>query len=129
MKTMLFGVFLAGLITVGFFFGRHYLPFLTSDNGKISITSNPKTTVFINGEKEIETPFSKIIKPGTYEIRLLPDDESTTTSWQQQIAINPGVETYVSVNLGATEASSSWQTIVMEKIKRGKSELSIFSNA
>jgi hypothetical protein len=117
MKRVIFYIVLLILVGVGFFFGRDYLPQITSAQGALRIQSSPKATVFISGETKGQTPVSERLKPGTYEIRLDPQDTTTTAPWLQQIPINKGVETFVTVTLGPTENASTWQIVTLEKAK------------
>ncbi|MBI4129836.1 SH3 domain-containing protein [Candidatus Roizmanbacteria bacterium] len=115
------------LIGAGLFLGKDYLPLLTSDDGQLKVETQPKTTVFVNGENKGSTPYQGKFSPGSYEVKLLPENETTTLTWQQQVAINKGVQTYITATLGTTDATSSWEIVTLEQLKRGETELSIFS--
>lgn len=115
------------IIGVGAFFAKDMITPLFNNKGELKIESNPKTTVFINGEEQGETPFQQKIDPGEYDVKLIPEDESSTTPWQHQVKVNAGVQTFVSTNLGPSEVASSWEIITLEKLKSDEMELSIFS--
>ena len=126
MKRVIFIIVLLILLAVGFYFGRDFLPQLTSNKGELQVQSSPKTTVFVNGESKGQTALTTQLAPGTYEVRLEPEDTTSTAPWQQQVQVNKGVETFVTVTLGPTEAASTWQIITLEKTK-GVTELAIAS--
>ncbi len=126
MKKVIFILVLLILAGVGLYFGRDYLPQLTSAQGELKIESSPKTTVFVNGESKGEAPLTVKLNPATYEVRLEPQDTTATAPWQQQVTVGKGVETFVTVILGPTEAASTWQIVTLEKIK-GETELAISS--
>lgn len=126
MKRVIFIIVLIILLGVGFYFGRDFLPQLTSSRGELTVQSSPKTTVFVNGESKGQTALTIPLAPGTYEVRLEPEDTSSTAPWQQQVPVGKGVETFVTVTLGPTESASTWQIITLEKTK-GTTELAIAS--
>ncbi|OGK55480.1 hypothetical protein A3B56_01175 [Candidatus Roizmanbacteria bacterium RIFCSPLOWO2_01_FULL_45_11] len=127
MKKILLALTGIVIIGVGLFLGRDYLPKFTSGDGELRVESSPKTTVFVNGENKGQTPLVQSMSQGKYDIKLLPENEQSTASWQQQVTLNPGVQTFVNVNLASTDASSSWEMITLEEGKAGNSEISIFS--
>lgn len=127
MKKVVIAILVVIILGVGLYFARDYLPQLSSSKGELRIDSAPKTTVFINGENRGQSQYSEQLNPGDYDVKLLPENESTTASWQQQLKVNPGVQTYINANLTSTVASSSWEIITLEKIGRGSTEISIFS--
>src|SRR3989344_4775756 len=126
MKRVIFIIVLVILLAVGFYFGRDFLPQLTSNKGELTVQSSPKTTVFVNGDSKGQTALTTQLAPGMYEVRLEPEDTSSTAPWQQQVQVNRGVETFVTVTLGPTESASTWQIITLEKTK-GTTELAIAS--
>lgn len=126
MKRVIFIIVLLILLAVGFYFGREFLPQLTSTKGELTVQSSPKTTVFVNSENKGQTALTTQLAPGMYEVRLEPEDTTTTAPWQQQVQVNKGVETFVTVTLGPTESASTWQIITLEKTN-GAAELAIAS--
>lgn len=126
MKRVIFIIVLLILLAVGFYFGRDFLPQLTSNKGELTVQSSPKTTVFVNGENKGQTALTTQLAPGMYEVRLEPEDTSATAPWQQQVQVNRGVETFVTVTLGPTESASTWQIITLDKTN-GTTELAIAS--
>ena len=129
MKKIVLTLFLIIAVSAALFFGKKYVPQLTNDNGQLTVNSSPKTTVFINGDKKDETPFVGKLKPGTYELQLVPESDTSASTWQQQVTVNKGVETNVNVNLGPTDNQSSWQIITIESTNKGTTEVAVFSNA
>lgn len=92
------------------------LPFSKTKKAALQITSNPKTTVFLNGEHLGSTPFfDEKIKPGDYRIKISPENSGqSTTSWEGQVKLVGGVLTVVSRDLGETEEKSSGYVVSME---------------
>lgn len=127
MKKLIIALLVILLLGAGLYFGRDYLPQFTSSDGELRVESAPKTTVFVNGENKGQTPFMQKMNPGKYDLKLLPEDERTISSWQQQVTVNPGVQTFINVNLASSDTASSWEMITLEEGKRGESEISIFS--
>ncbi|HLB60672.1 MAG TPA: SH3 domain-containing protein [Patescibacteria group bacterium] len=128
MKKIIAAVIGLLLIGAGLYFGRNFLPQFSNSEGELHIESSPKTTVFINGEKKGETPYTELFSPGEYEVKLLPEDATTTASWQRQAAISAGVQTFVSASLSNTDLASTWYVVSLEKIKRNETEVSVFAS-
>ena len=95
MKKIIITVLSILLIGGGIYFGKDYLPVLTSNQGSINIQANPKATVFINGEKKSDTtPFITKTNPGSYEIKLIPENQAVQV---RRIAFdfNPGIKNII----------------------------------
>ena len=68
------------LIGAGIYFGRDFLPKLTSSQGELHVESQPETTVFVNDENKEKTPITQKIDPGQYEVKLVPDDQAAIST-------------------------------------------------
>ena len=128
MRNIIFIILGIVLIGAGIFFGRDYMPSFTSSQGQLRIASQPEVTVFIDGETKEKTPFSQKIAPGQYQVKLLPDDQATVSTWEQTVTVNPGTETYIDVTLSDSTITSSWEIITLEKLESDETEVSISSD-
>jgi len=92
------------------------LPFGKTKQGALQVTSNPKTTVFLNDEHLGSTPlFDEKIKPGEYRIKLVPETGGQQTiSWEGQVKLVGGVLTVISRDLDVSEDKSSGYVVSME---------------
>jgi len=93
------------------------LPFTQGKKAALQVTSNPKTTVFLNDEHVGSTPFfDEKIKPGDYRIKLVPEGSSggQAVSWEGQVKLVSGVLTVISRDLAETEEKSSGYVVTME---------------
>ncbi|KKS45600.1 MAG: Serine/threonine protein kinase [Candidatus Gottesmanbacteria bacterium GW2011_GWA2_42_18] len=115
------------LIGAGIYFGRDFLPKLTSSQGELHVESQPETTVFVNDENKEKTPITQKIDPGQYEVKLVPDDQAAISTWQQSVTVNPGTQTFIKALLGDTSTTSSWEVIILEKLSGNETELSVSS--
>src|SRR3989344_1884831 len=120
---------LIGLLIVGMavYFGKDYIPQLTSSKGEIHVDSEPQTTVFIDGETQEKTSFTKKVDPGQYDIKLLPEDQAALSSWQQTVTVNSGTQTYIKAQLGSSTITSSWEIVTLEKLSGSETEIAISS--
>lgn len=128
MKRIIIIIIGIACIGAGIYFGRDFLPQLTSSKGELHVESQPDTTVFVNDENKEKTPFTQKIDPGQYDVRLVPDDQTAISMWQQSVMVNPGTQTFVKVLLGDTSTTSSWEIIVLEKLSGTETELAVSSD-
>jgi len=94
------------------------LPSFKKKKAALQITSNPKTTVFLDEKHLGQTPFfDEKIKPGEYTLKLVPEQtDIVLSSWQTRVKLNPGILTVVNRNIGITEDESSGYVLTLEKI-------------
>jgi len=118
---LFFLIFAAALVL-----GGCTLPFSPGKKAALQITSNPKTTVFLNDSHVGTTPyFDEKIKPGEYKIKLIPESGSQTNlSWEGRVKMVGGVLTVVSRDLGQDEEKSSGYVLSLEpKTDKGTSSI------
>lgn len=92
----------------------------------LNIDTNPPSTVFVDGKKAGETPFSEIYKKGEKLIRLEPKD-SSLASWEGKVRLVDNVETVIRRDFGQTENLSSGYILSFEKIGGNNAELAVVS--
>lgn len=126
-KKIVIAVVALALIGALIYFGKNIINPKGSGKGEIKVTSQPATTVFINGENKGKIPQTVKVDPGEYTVKLVPDDETTTATFEQKITVNAGTQTYVNVSLGATSVSSGWEIVSLEQSKGSDTEIAIFS--
>ena len=97
--------------------------FLRPNNGKgaLQVTSLPASTVYINGKPLGKTPLCKcdsteMLPVGDYTIKLVPLD-SSLSSYEDRITINPSVLTVVDRTFGDV-GKSSGSVITLSKISQ-----------
>lgn len=123
LAAVILAIILVGLIIKSKFFGKSGL-------GAISISTTPKSVVFIDGVQMGMTPYlNDKIQSGEHTIKLVP--ETTTdnlTSWEGKINLLPNILTVVNRTLGPSESASSGEVIWLEKIaSKDKSSLAVVS--
>lgn len=82
----------------------------------LEITTTPKSTVFINGENQGETPYSdKDIKAGEYTIKLIPTStEGNFQTWEARITLDPQATTIINRTFARNETESSSYTLQLK---------------
>ena len=108
-------------------FGKKYIPTGESSKGELKVISQPASTVFVNGENKGKVPATLKVEPAEYTVKLVPDDEATTATFEQKVKVNAGMQTYVNVSMGANSVTSAWEVVTLEKIKGSETEIAIFS--
>jgi hypothetical protein len=75
--------------------------------GRIKVVSSPAATVFINNVAMGKMPFEDQIKAGEYLIKLIPEENATSTaSWMHKIKVQSNTMTVVNVELGSKDIST-----------------------
>ena len=92
------------------------IPFIGKQKkAALQITSNPKTTVFLDDERLGSTPFfNDKIKAAEYKIRLVPENDAGDLSWEGRVKLVGGVLTVISRDLGNGEETSSGYVLSLE---------------
>ncbi|MEK7070416.1 MAG: PEGA domain-containing protein [Patescibacteria group bacterium] len=76
--------------------------------GQLKINSSPSTSVFIGSVLSGKTPFDKKLKTGTYDLKLIPGGEaSSSATWQAKVNVYKNTLTYVNRELGASDVTSA----------------------
>lgn len=98
------------------------LPSIGSKNSGISITSNPVSTVVLDGERLGQTPLKiNNLKSGKRRLQLLP---SSGQSWETEITLSNKLETAVDHTFGSADQDSETSIMFLEKIgDKNKSEI------
>lgn len=93
----------------------------------LDITTNPTSTVFLNGENVGSTPYSnKAIKPGEYTIKLVPSS-GDFTPYEIKRTLSSEVSTVISRNFAPSDPDSSGYILMLEPDVSGKTYLSVIS--
>lgn len=99
--------------------------------GALSISTIPKATVFIDGERLGDTPFlSNRIKKGERIVKLVPETTSGVLgSWETKVNLLPDILTVINRTFGSSESSSSGYIMWLEKISaKDKAALAFVSS-
>lgn len=87
----------------------------------LQISSNPKTTVYLDDKESGKTPFyDEKLKPGEYTLKLVPENSQYVT-WEAKIKLNPDVLTVVNRDLGFSTEMSAGEILNLEKNPQGDS--------
>jgi len=101
---------LAGLIVKGKFFSK-------SGMAALSVSSEPKSVIYLDGEKIGETDFfDDKMEAKEYLVRLVPKEDESLIPWEMKVALTPNLLTAINHNFAATESASSGDITWMEKI-------------
>lgn len=100
------------------------LPSIGSKNSGINITSNPASTVVLDGEKLGQTPYKiNNLKSGKRRLQLLP---SSGQPWETEITLSHNLETVVNHIFGTGDQDSETYIMFLEKIsEKNKSEINV----
>lgn len=97
--------------------------------GALSVSTTPKSTVFIDGKQLGTTPFlnDKIVA-GEHTVKLISKEKEEELSWEGKVNLLPNTLTVINRLFGETESASSSEIIWLEKIgAKDKSSLAIVS--
>jgi len=96
----------------------------------ISISTTPRSTIFIDGEQVGVTPYlNDKIQAGEHIIKLIPEKTTDNlVSWEGKVNLTSNILTVVNRNLGPSESASCGEIIWLEKIgSKDKSSLAVVS--
>jgi len=100
-------------------------------DGQLRIVSSPTSSIFVNSVAIGKVPFDLKYKAGEYSLKLIPEATATAT-WQKKIKINKKAVTYINVELGSTDLSTSGVVFNVMKstsqTKKDTGELSVESD-
>ncbi|MGB9706967.1 MAG: PEGA domain-containing protein [Microgenomates group bacterium] len=117
------GVVLIGLIVKSKFLGQ-------SGPAAISVSTTPRSTVFIDGVQVGTTPFlDDKIQAGEHTVKLVPEQTTNNlVTWEGKVNLTSNILTVINRTLGPTESASSGEIIWLEKISsKDKSSLAVVS--
>lgn len=83
--------------------------------GGILVSTNPTTSVYINGSLVGEAPYNGTFDPGEVTIKLVPKGNEALMPFETKITLTSGIRTVVRREFGASEAESSGDIISFEK--------------
>jgi hypothetical protein len=129
MKKGIITALILSLIVVGLSFGatKLYFNFRGGGLAGLKINSVPQASVFIDDKFKSKTLFDEKLSAGKYLVKLTPDGDSTeTSSWEKEIALSPGLLTYINRELGPTDVESAGEILWLEEINEG-SQISVIS--
>jgi len=100
----------------------------------LQVVTVPSAVVFVDGSQvgvtgEMGYTNDKL-EPGEHTVRLVPEStEADLTTWEGRVNLVSGIMVVINRSLGADEAESSGETLVLEKINsRDQAFLAIVSN-
>jgi hypothetical protein len=90
----------------------------TALEGNLQIVSVPESSVFVNAEAMGRTPFNHALKPGMYDVKLIPlaTDQIASVSamsWQGKVEITSRQYTFVRRELNNTEIESAGEILTL----------------
>lgn len=125
------GVFLFLLILfIGFLAIRFFVMDKQNSNGQLKVLVSPSASVFMDNVAVGKTPFEDKFKVGEYLLKLIPEGNATdTASWQSKIKIYKNTRTYVNMELGSSDISTSGEVFTSVKmitqVKAGYGEVMV----
>ena len=125
------GVFLFLLILfIGFLAIRFFVMDKQNSNGQLKVLVSPSASVFMDNVAVGKTPFEDKFKVGEYLLKLIPEGNATdTASWQSKIKIYKNTRTYVNMELGSSDISTSGEVFTSVKmttpVKSGYGEVMV----
>lgn len=109
---------LIGLIIVIalFFFARSFVS--SGKKGALSVTTTPKSTIFLDGEHLGSTPyFNEKLKAGEYVLKIVPESTGQAlTPWEGRVNLSSNILTVVNRELGLTQDESSGEILSFEPL-------------
>ncbi len=113
------------MVLLLFFLSLLVFNFFWPKKAGIFVSSEPKSVVFIDGEKVGETPVEKLLNPGEVIIKLLPDNSEE--GFETRINLVSGVKTIVQRHFNNQNTDSAGIVITFEKGNPKKTLASIIS--
>jgi len=94
----------------------------------LEVSSNPESTIFINGENKGQTPFKdNNLKPGSYTLKLLPVS-SDFLPYETSIELVSHTSTIISRNFALSDLETSGYTLELQEDLSGGTYLSVISD-
>lgn len=91
----------------------------------VIVSSNPTSSVFINGKKVGKTPFEGVLNPGEVVIKLVPDNSEG--EFETKVNLTSGVRTVIQRQFGYHDSASAGFIGSFEKIDPKKTMVSVVS--
>lgn len=115
------------LILTGLFILFIILNFLFFDKknfyGAIKVNSNPSATIFLNNIAIGKTPYEGKQKVGEYILKLIPEGTATqTASFTGKIKIYKNSLTYVNMDLGFSDLSTTGEIFYVSKMEKSSND-------
>lgn len=116
-KKLLIIVILLALFAI-FLVARFFFFEKKEATGRIRIISSPGAGVFIDDAAIGKTPHEGTLKPGDYQIKLIPEGENTNTvAWEGKVTVYQNALTFVSRELGTSELTSAGEILTITKME------------
>jgi hypothetical protein len=119
-KLIFFGFLVLGFVI--FILAKFFFFNQKNTYGRLTVTSSPTASVFINNILLGETPLrEEKYKVGEYLIKLIPKGVATdTASWSGKVNIEKNVLTYVNFDLGSSDLLTAGEILTMKKSNTAK---------
>lgn len=100
------------------------IPFLTSKNSGLKVTSSPESSVILDGQQLGTTPQEiDRLAPGKHRLVLSPTGGAA--SWETEIVLNEKLQTVVDRQFGPSDSESEDFVLWLEKTPSSQSQLSV----
>ncbi len=94
----------------------------------IYITSNPPSTVYINGQQVGKTPYDATREPGEIVVKLIPiTTGKPLVSFETKVTLSPAIQTVIRRDLAQTDDSSAGEVISFVKIGGKDAQIAVIS--
>src|SRR3990172_5468650 len=114
MKKLLPLILIIGVIIGLVFLGKKL--FAGRKKAALSVNTNPRATVFLDGEHLGSTPYyNEALKAGEFVLKIVPESSGQALSpWEGRVTLSPGILTVVNRELGLTQDDSSGEILSFE---------------
>ena len=116
MKKLLPLILIIGVIIGLIFLGKKL--FAGRKKAALSVNTNPRATVFLDGEHLGSTPYyNEALKAGEFVLKIVPESTGQAlTPWEGRVSLSPGILTVVNRELGLTQDDSSGEILSFEAL-------------
>ena len=116
MKKLLPVILIIGVIIGLIFLGKKL--FASRKKAALSVNTNPRATVFLDGEHLGSTPYyNESLKAGEYVLKIVPESTGQALMpWEGRVSLSPGILTVVNRELGLTQDDSSGEILSFEPL-------------
>ena len=116
MKKLLPLILIIGVIIGLIFLGKKL--FAGRKKAALSVNTNPRATVFLDGEHLGSTPYyNEALKAGEFVLKIVPESTGQAlTPWEGRVSLSPGILTVVNRELGLTQDDSSGEILSFEPL-------------
>lgn len=105
------------------------IKYFKPQSGGLVINTNPRSSVYINGELVGKTPYTEINSVGQINLKLVPDSPNKKLlAYETKINLISGIKTIVDREFNVTEDSSSGDVIYFDKNNTSFAGIVVISN-